>query len=93
MSDAKMQFLGSCDGVNWYWAEPGKFENPGVYFWNGKENVLCTMPEGEWAIDHSAGRPILTYKNCSVIEAEEAEFVLALIAQNKAAAGIKWEAE
>lgn len=41
MSDAKMQFLGSCDGVNWYWAEPGNFENPGVYFWNGKENVRC----------------------------------------------------
>lgn len=41
-SEAKMQFLGNCDGVNWYWAEPGKFENPGVYFWNGKENVRCT---------------------------------------------------
>ncbi|WP_407028915.1 hypothetical protein [Raoultella ornithinolytica] len=34
---------------------------------------------GGWAIDHSAGRPILVYKGCSVIEAEDAEYVLGLI--------------
>jgi hypothetical protein len=40
---------------------------------------------GDWSIDHSAGRPILTYKNCSVIEAEDAEYVLRLIAADRAA--------
>lgn len=39
----------------------------------------------EWCIDHSAGRPILTFKNCSVIEAEQADYVLRLIAQDEAA--------
>lgn len=34
---------------------------------------------GDWRIDHSAGRPILVYQNCSVIEAEQAEYVLRLI--------------
>ncbi|OZI21758.1 hypothetical protein CAL18_12605 [Bordetella genomosp. 7] len=32
-----------------------------------------------WRIDHSAGCPILVYQNCSVIEAEQAEYVLRLI--------------
>jgi hypothetical protein len=34
---------------------------------------------GDWKIDTSAGAPILTYKNCSVIESEQAEYVLSLI--------------
>jgi len=33
----------------------------------------------EWKIDTSAGAPILMYKNCSVIESEQAEYVLSLI--------------
>lgn len=33
----------------------------------------------DWEIDHSAGRPILTYQKCSVIEAETAEYVMGLI--------------
>lgn len=32
-----------------------------------------------WRLDHSAGTPILVYKNCSVIEADDAEYVLDLI--------------
>jgi NTP pyrophosphatase (non-canonical NTP hydrolase) len=40
-----------------------------------KQNIL----DSDWGIDTSAGRPILTYKNCSVIEAEVAEYVLGLI--------------
>lgn len=32
-----------------------------------------------WRIDHSAGRPILVYQDCSVIEDEQAEYVLRLI--------------
>ncbi len=34
---------------------------------------------GDWRIDTSAGRPILVYQNCSVIEAEAATYVLGLI--------------
>jgi hypothetical protein len=37
-------------------------------------------PTGAWAIDHSAGRPILVYESCSVIEDEQARYVLGLIA-------------
>lgn len=33
----------------------------------------------DWRIDTSAGGPILVYKNCSVIEAEQAQYVLNLI--------------
>jgi hypothetical protein len=32
-----------------------------------------------WAIDHSAGRPILVLNGCSVIEAEDADYVLSLV--------------
>lgn len=39
-----------------------------------------------WAIDHSAGRPILVLNGCSVIEAEDAEYVLALIKRDAEAA-------
>lgn len=35
---------------------------------------------GDWRIDTSAGGPILVYQNCSVIESEQAEYVLRLIA-------------
>ena len=41
MADAMMKHLGDANGVKWYWAEPGKFEKPGVYYWDGKSNVLC----------------------------------------------------
>ena len=37
---------------------------------------------GDWRIDTSAGRPILVYQNCSVIEAETATYVLGLIARD-----------
>lgn len=37
------------------------------------------MQLSDWKVDNSAGRPILTYKGCSVIEAEDAEFVLGAI--------------
>ncbi|MFY2945852.1 hypothetical protein ACOTJB_23825 [Achromobacter xylosoxidans] len=39
-----------------------------------------------WRIDNSAGRPILVRNNCSVIEAEDAEYVLRLIAADRARA-------
>jgi len=38
----------------------------------------------DWRIDTTAGGPILVYKNCSVIEGEQAEYVLRLIAAAQA---------
>lgn len=46
----------------------------------------AVTPQGEWRIDTSTGRGILVYKNCSVIEAEQAPYVLGLIAADAAAA-------
>ncbi|SOE37597.1 hypothetical protein [Delftia acidovorans] len=40
----------------------------------------AVAPQDEWRIDTSTGRGILVYKNCSVIEAEQAPYVLGLIA-------------
>lgn len=37
------------------------------------------MNINDWSIDTTCGRPILTYKGCSVIEAEDAEFVISLL--------------
>ncbi|MCI3945492.1 hypothetical protein K0038_02534 [Pseudomonas syringae] len=56
-----------------------------VEMWNTRIAAAPQPPaisEG-WAIDHSAGRPILTYKGCSVIEAEDAEYVMGLVAKDK----------
>lgn len=39
MADAQMQFLYESAGRRWYFAEPGRFERPGLYFWDGKANV------------------------------------------------------
>ena len=43
---------------------------------------------GDWRIDTSAGGPILVYKNCSVIEGEDARYVLGLIAKDATPKGI-----
>lgn len=37
----------------------------------------------DWAIDHSAGRPILVFKGCSVIEAEDADYILRLVLEDR----------
>jgi hypothetical protein len=44
-----------------------------------------------WAIDHSAGRPILVYKKCSVIESDDAYYILDLVRkdQEKAAPAVE----
>jgi len=42
-------------------------------------NGWVRRPTGSWAIDTSAGKPILVYENCSVIEDEQARYVLGLI--------------
>jgi len=40
-------------------------------------------PTGEWAIDNIAGRTILLYEECSVIEGEQAMYALWLIAADQ----------
>lgn len=42
----------------------------------------------DWRIDTSAGGPILVYKDCSVIESAQAEYVLRLIAADQASAPV-----
>lgn len=52
-------------------------------------DVTVTGPKyvvNDWEIDHSAGRPILLYKKCSVIEAEDAEYLMHLIKRDLGAA-------
>lgn len=39
----------------------------------------------EWAVDNTCGRPILVYKGCSVIEAEDAAYILNLVKKDRAA--------
>ena len=40
--------------------------------------------QNRWSIDHSAGRPILMLDGCSVIESEDAEYLLRLIKNDQA---------
>lgn len=40
---AEMKYIGTIDGKKVYWAEPGEFENPGVYYWDGENNVHVPM--------------------------------------------------
>ncbi|NTA58561.1 hypothetical protein G6L32_07940 [Agrobacterium tumefaciens] len=44
------------------------------------------MQINDWEIDKSAGRPILVYKGCSVIEGSDAEFALSAIKASLSAA-------
>lgn len=47
-TDAKMQLLGySPEDEPIYYAEPGVFEAPGIYVWNGEENELVTALTAE----------------------------------------------
>jgi len=64
MADAMMMFLGEAHGVNWYWAQPGEFENPGAYYWDGVKNVLC--------VPHLAAAPEAPAQAVSEREAFEA---------------------
>lgn len=37
--ESAMQYLGTIDGKKCYWAAEGQFVTPGLYYWNGRENV------------------------------------------------------
>lgn len=42
-----MLLIGNLPGSPVYWAEPGLFDKPGIYVWNGERNVHMGMvPEG-----------------------------------------------
>lgn len=34
-----MKLVGEMDGKRVYWAEPGSFKHPGVYYWDGQQNI------------------------------------------------------
>lgn len=62
-----MQFLGEVDGKKWYWAAPGRFQNPGAYYWDGKSNVRVSagqpVSEGlteSQSIDPDDAEPVFT---------------------------------
>lgn len=48
-TDALMQFLGEIDGKPCFWAEPGHFERPGFYYWDGTNNVHVPLDMRERA--------------------------------------------
>lgn len=55
-------------------------------FWREGGSPAPSAPgdaQDGWRIDNSAGRPILVRNNCSVIEAEDAEYVLRVIAADR----------
>lgn len=64
-ASAPMQLLGQIEGVRYWWAEPGRFTSPGVYYWNGSENVRLAPPKP----DTAAHVPIMSLREC--MEAEE----------------------
>ncbi|SDS68590.1 hypothetical protein [Pseudomonas trivialis] len=74
------------DGVPREWVEnyAGLLEEHHMTKDAKKVRALLDAPDEKfnpmgWAIDHSAGRPILVHNNCSVIEAEQAYGLLELI--------------
>lgn len=44
-AQSPMEFVGEIDGKKVYWAEPGKFAKPGIYFWDGEQNVHVPMDD------------------------------------------------
>lgn len=56
-------------------------EVPEVQFPNGIQGPAGVPPSkaSDWRIDTSAGRSILVYKDCSVIEAEQADYLMGLL--------------
>lgn len=63
------------------WSPDGKYSK------NLEENTQpAPEVQGDWGIDHSAGSPILVYQNCSVIQDDQAYYVLRLIQEDQRAA-------
>lgn len=55
MGSGQMERIGECFGKELYFAD-SRFEEPGVYYWDGKENVRAWPPEqeGEGGLDVEA---------------------------------------
>jgi hypothetical protein len=51
----------------------------GCFALEGQGEVPDEPSAADWGVDYSTGTPILTYKNCSVIEGEQARHVLRLL--------------
>ncbi|WP_353631046.1 DUF4406 domain-containing protein [Achromobacter xylosoxidans] len=67
--------------------------DPSISFKPAAALASAPMPVlKDWRIDTSAGGPILVYKDCSVIESAQAEYVLRLIAADQASAPVAGEA-
>lgn len=43
-AEKQMQLVGEVNGQKIYWAEPGQFEKPGLYRWDGVRNVQIALP-------------------------------------------------
>lgn len=69
MADAMMKPLGEANGVSWYWAEPGQFDSPGVYYWDGTRNVLCVPYPYRAAPSPSAVQPTVEQAIVHLVEA------------------------
>jgi hypothetical protein len=55
-TQAAMQHLGEIDGWSCYWAEPGRFEVPGFYFWDGARNVHVPLLRGIHLVRNPDGK-------------------------------------
>lgn len=47
MSTAQMRFIGTCHGVNWYWADPSTFGGDdcgGIYWHDGTHMIRIPDP-------------------------------------------------
>jgi hypothetical protein len=68
----------------WVYDQDGHLTKGGAQNWLrhlfALEATATAEAQEDWMIDRSTGRPILTYKKCSVIEAEQAEYVMRLVA-------------
>lgn len=51
----------------------------GIMISFNRDKNLSETKLSKWKIDYSAGRPILTYENCSVIQDEQAEYIMNLL--------------
>jgi hypothetical protein len=49
MGNAQMQYLGEIEGQKCYWAEPGHFERPGFWYWDGYRNLHVPIPPAPMA--------------------------------------------
>jgi len=82
-------FAASSEGYNAEYPFDGDFEGDAKWL-EGRNRALAaaleataspvvTAPTDDWKIDKSTGTDILVYKECSVIESEQAHYLLRLI--------------